>query len=136
VPRASRPLTAAERNWLHTQMGREVLDPGASALPAVEPRETSKMIGRPSAQAAVAPVTRLQATGQATVSSAASAAVPPAVPPVVASRAARVPATAGEIRARGRGDPRASPGGPPSKYRTVFACASHAEDTPSKEQCS
>lgn len=87
------------------------------------------MIGRPSAQAAVAPVTRSEASGRVPVPIAASAAVPAAEAPL----AARTPATPGEKAIRSRGDPRASPGVTAAKYRKVFACASHARDAPTEE---
>lgn len=84
------------------------------------------MIGRPSEQAAVAPLARSQATGRAPVQGAAPAAVPmPAAP---------VPAAAAVRSTRSRGDPRGSPLGTAAKYRTVFACASHAQDTSTEER--
>jgi len=134
-PRASRPLTAAERSWLLAQMGRGVSDPGATALPAVEPKGGLEMIGRPSAQAAVVPLARSQATGRALVQSAAPAAVPPAGVPAAAPLAAAIVPAAAAVRAtRSAGEPRASPLRTAAKYRTVFACASHAQDTSTEEQ--
>jgi hypothetical protein len=116
-------------------MGRGVSDPGATALPAVEPRESLEMIGRPSAQAAVVPLARSQATGRALVQSAAPAAVPAAGATAAApTPAAAAPPAAAVRPTRGSGDPRASPLGIASKYRTVFACASHAQDTSIEER--
>lgn len=88
------------------------------------------MIGRPSAQAAVVPVTRSEASGRVPVPIAASA----AVPGVVSPPAARDPAAPSGKPSHSRGDPRASPGITPAKYRKVFACASHARDAPTEEQ--
>jgi hypothetical protein len=115
-------------------MGREVSDPGATALPAVEPRESMEMIGRPSAQAAVVPLARSQATGRAPVQSAAPAGVPAAGAPAAPLPARSVPAAAAVRATRSGGDPRASPRGTAAKYRTVFACASHAQDTSTEER--
>jgi hypothetical protein len=88
------------------------------------------MIGRPSAQTAVAPVTRLPATGRALVPSAASAVVPGAE----AAPAVPEPGPAGESATSIRGDPRAALGAAATKYRAFFACASHARDTSTEEQ--
>ncbi len=87
------------------------------------------MIVRPAAQAA-APAVRPLASAQPPVPGAGSAAVPAVeLPP-----AAREPAASDEIRSRTRGEPRASPPAPTGKYRTVFACATHARDAPTEEQ--
>jgi len=116
-------------------MGRGVSDPGATALPAVEPKGGLEMIGRPSAQAAVVPLARSQATGRALVQSAAPAAVPAAgAPAPVPLPAASVPAAVAMHITGSGGDSRASPLRTAAKYRTVFACASHAQDTSTEEQ--
>ena len=130
-PRASRPLTAAEQRWLLDQMSRRVSVQGAAANPAVGPRGTAAMMmGRPSAQTAVAPVTSLPATGHELASSAASSVVPGAGAAPVA------PGTAGENATSGRGETRMELGVMATKYRAFFACASHARDTSTDGQLS